>query len=64
MWRQNASTPCFWLKNWVCFEQKCKSDEKVADGAQCHPLDGTGNCVGTGPEKGVDLSFDNRLLAS
>jgi len=28
MWRQNASTPCFWLKNWVCFEQKCKADEK------------------------------------
>src|SRR6266487_3074927 len=28
MWRFNASLPCFWLKNWVCFEQKCQSDEK------------------------------------
>src|SRR5437879_5343615 len=24
----NASLPCFWLKNWVCFEQKCQTDEK------------------------------------
>jgi hypothetical protein len=22
------SQPCFWLKNWVCFEQECQTDEK------------------------------------
>jgi hypothetical protein len=29
MWRQNASTPCFWLKNWVYFEQECLASHLV-----------------------------------
>jgi hypothetical protein len=35
MWRQNASTPCFCLKHWVCFEQECLASHLVkADGKE------------------------------
>ncbi|HLH61459.1 MAG TPA: hypothetical protein VKV20_07200 [Ktedonobacteraceae bacterium] len=27
MWRGNESLSCFWLKNWVCFEQQRQTDE-------------------------------------
>ena len=58
---------------WLCKQGEGKSTirgdfaappAKIAASAQRHALDGAGIGVGTSPEKGVGLSFDNRLLAS